>query len=308
MPQSPLSRREFVHASSLALAAGVLGGASNARAQPEPAPMASNRGVIFKSVKFGMIGVKGSYEDKFKALKDLGYDGIECDSPSGHPVPAVRDAAAKVGLPIHGVVDSTHWNIRLSDPKPEVREKGLRDLLTAIRDCNALGGYSVLLVPGHGKDGTVEEVEQRSLEMIRMALPTAAKLGVRILLENVWNHMFYDHSGPGDQTADRFAAFIDRCNSPWVGAHYDVGNHRKYGVPSKWARTLGHRIAKLDLKDYNHTTQKWADIGEGTVDWAELRTVLKEIGYTGWAVAEVGGGDVARLKTIAEQMDRVLDL
>ena len=131
MPQSPLSRREFVHASSLALAAGVLGGASNARAQPEPAPMASNRGVIFKSVKFGMIGVKGSYEDKFKALKDLGYDGIECDSPSGHPVPAVRDAAAKVGLPIHGVVDSTHWNIRLSDPKPEVREKGLRDLLTA---------------------------------------------------------------------------------------------------------------------------------------------------------------------------------
>ena len=64
----------------------------------------------------------------------------------------------------------------------------------------------------------------------------------------------------------------------------------------------------VDVKGYDHHKQKWTGIGEGSVDWAELRTVLKEIGFTGWATAEVGGGDAKRLKQIADRMDKVLDL
>lgn len=308
-----IGRRRFVKATAvttagLAASSLVAGVRAAEAAGKETSSMSSNKGVIFKSVKFGMIGINGSYADKFKALKDLGFDGVEFDSPSGHKIQDVREAAEKVGLPIHGVVDSTHWKIRLSSPDAAVRERGLQDLLTAIRDSHALGGNAVLLVPGHGRDGTPEAVAKRSIEQIRKALPLAARLGQRILIENVWNQFLYQHGGPADQSADLYAGFIDQVGSPWVGAYFDIGNHRKYGVPSQWAKTLGKRLVKIDVKDYDHKADKWAGIGQGTVDWENLRGVLKDIGFTGWATAEVGGGDVNRLKQIAQRMDDVLGL
>lgn len=262
--------------------------------------------VIYKSVKWGMINEKISVLDKFKLMQDLGFDGIELDSPGGANKKQARDASEKTGMPIHGVVDSTLWNIRLSSPDAATREKGLQDLLTAIRDSHFCGASSVLIVAGHGKDGTQEEVASRSIAQIRKALPLAAKLGVHILIENVWNAFTYVHDGPADQTADALAKFIDDCNSPWVGSYFDIGNHRKYGVPSQWAKTLGKRIVKLDVKDFDHKKNKWADIGQGTVDWSNVVAELGKLGFNGWATAEVGGGDRKRLKQIKEQMDQVL--
>lgn len=65
---------------------------------------------------------------------------------------------------------------------------------------------------------------------------------------------------------------------------------------------LGHRIVKLDVKDWG-VSQGFCKIGEGDVDWADVRRALKEIGYTGWATAEVGGGDRERMKDIKQRMD-----
>lgn len=304
------NRRSFLK-SAAAGAGTVLGaawaGPAPAAAADKPVPAtAAGRPKFFKSVKWGMINEKLSVEDKFKLLQDLGFDGAELDSPGGVDKEAAIEASHKTGLPIHGVVDSTHWRIRLSDPNPEVRARGLRDLQTAIRDSHRCGGSAVLLVPGHGQDGTHAEVAARSLEQIQKAIPLAAKLGVRILIENVWNHFCYQHDGPGDQSADQLVAFIDAANSPWVGSYFDIGNHRKYTAPSKWIRQLGHRIVKVDVKDFNHHTNKWADIGEGTVDWDNVRTELGRLNFCGWATAEVGGGDRKRLAQIKAQMDRVL--
>jgi L-ribulose-5-phosphate 3-epimerase len=32
---------------------------------------------------------------------------------------------------------------------------------------------------------------------------------------------------------------------------------------------------------------------------------LDEVGYSGWAIAEIPGGDETRLKNIAERMDKI---
>jgi len=37
-----------------------------------------------------------------------------------------------------------------------------------------------------------------------------------------------------------------------------------------------------------------------------VREALAEIGFAGWATAEVGGGDVARLTTVRKQMEQAL--
>lgn len=305
----PLDRRSFLKSASFAAGAafGTTWTGSVQAADATTTPVPNGRPTIFKSVKWGMIDEpKLSVEEKFKLLQDLGFDGAELDSPGGVNKQEAIAASQKTGLPIHGVVDSTHWSVRLSDPSAGVREKGLQDLLTAIRDTHACSGSAVLLVAGHGQDGTHEEVAARSLEQIQKALPLAAKLGVHILIENVWNRFCYQHDGPGDQSADLLVAFIDAARSPWVGSYFDIGNHRKYATPSKWVRQLGHRIIKVDVKDFNHKTNEWADIGEGTVDWDNVRAELGRLNYCGWATAEVGGGDRKRLATIKAQMDRVL--
>ncbi|MFT5030922.1 MAG: L-ribulose-5-phosphate 3-epimerase, partial [Candidatus Binatia bacterium] len=49
-------------------------------------------------------------------------------------------------------------------------------------------------------------------------------------------------------------------------------------------------------------------LGDGTIDWANVRKALKQIGYSGWATAEVGKADRVRLADIAARMDKILDL
>lgn len=316
--QGPLHRRTFLKSSTAALALGAvasavtLGGrqAATAESQSSPQSGGSNRGKILKSLKIGMVNVPGNLNEKFKVVKDCGFDGIEFNSPDKFNLEEALEASDKVGLPIHGVVNSTHWSIRLSDPDPEVRAKGLESLQTAIRDSYALGGSSVLLVPGRVSDPEKENQQQvwdRSIEQIQKALPLASKLGVHILIENVWNGFCYIHDGPNDQTADKLAEYIDTINSPWVGSYFDIGNHQKYGKPAQWIRTLGRRIVKLDVKDWG-VNNGFSKIGEGDVDWSDVRAALAEINFYGWSTAEVKGGDAKRLAEVARNMDRVLDI
>ena len=173
---------------------------------------------------------------------------------------------------------------------------------------HAVGGNTVLLVVGHGDDGPEQEIWPRSIDNIAQAIPLAAELGVYIAIENVWNHFLYDHNGGSDQTADMFVKYVDQFHSPWVGMQFDIGNHWKYGSPSEWIRTLGDRIVKLDVKGFSRQSGKFTKIGEGDLPWADVRQALVDIGYAGWVAAEVGGGDVNRLREVSINMDRAFAL
>nr|WP_193214085.1 sugar phosphate isomerase/epimerase family protein [Luteolibacter marinus] len=241
-------------------------------------------------------------EEKFRILKELGYDGVELDSPGGQDKEEALAASRATGLPIHGVVDSIHWKTRLSDPSPDVREEGLQGLLTAIRESHRVGGSAVLLVPGVVDAKTShDEACERSIVEIRKALPLAAELGIHILIENVWNRMFYQEKGGAEQSAGLLASYLDEINSPWVGSYFDIGNHQRFGKPADWIRTLGKRIVKLDCKDWG-VKAGFSKIGAGDVDWPDVRRALRETGYTGWATAEVAGGDAERCAEILHNM------
>ena len=295
-----LSRRRFVQgAAAVAASAPSLGLAS----MNEP----SLKGRLYKTLKIGMVGVPGSLTDKFKAAKDAGFDGIEMNSP-GMNVEETLTAISESGLPVDGTVCSTHWSIRHTSPKAEERKQALADLQTAIKATHDVGGNTALLVIGHGKDGEPDEIWARAQENIAKALPMAAELGVYIAIENVWNQFLYQHGGPADQTADQFVKFVDELNSPWVGMQFDIGNHWKYGSMGDWIRQLGRRIVKLDLKGFSRAQDKFTKITEGDLDWADVRKALLEINYTGWAAAEVGGGDAARLSEISANMDKAFGL
>jgi hexulose-6-phosphate isomerase len=300
-----LPRRDFLRLGAVALAAPAFldFSAASAKVAETSAPL---KGRIYKSLKIGMVTGSASLTDKFKLLKDVGFDGVEMDSP-GMNVSETQKAMADSGLPVDGTVCSSHWGVRHSDKDPAVRAKALADLQKALRDTHEVGGNSVLLVPGLGKDGTEREVWDRAVANIRLALPLAARLGVYIAIENVWNQFLYQHDGPDNQSADKMRDFIDALNSPWVGVQFDIGNHQKYGKPAEWIRTLGRRVVKLDVKDWGKKAG-WAKIGQGDVDWPALRQALLDIGYSGWAAAEVAGGGRNQLQEVREQMDQVFAL
>ena len=297
------NRRKFGKVSGLGLFATALALPELGRAQSSESP---NR--ILKSIKFGMFGEKISTVEKFKLLKEIGYDGVELNSPGGVNKDEALSASRETGLPIHGVVDSIHWGVRLSSPDKATRAEGLQGLKTALRDTSKVGGSAVLLVPGAVRDAKNEnhqQVWERSIEQIRLAIPMAARLGIHILIENVWNGFLYNPKGDDKQSADLLAKYIDEINSPWVGSYFDIGNHQRFGKPAEWIRTLGKRIVKLDVKDWGKSNG-FCKIGDGDVDWPDVRNALEEIEFTGWSTAEVGGGNRTRIKEIHDRMDKYL--
>ena len=255
---------------------------------------------LYKAVKWGMIEGAPTVLDHFKICKDLGYDGMELISPADFSAREVRQASDATGMPVHGLVDMKHWDIRLSSPDANVREEGVAILRQAILDCHAFGGFSVLLVPGrvNGDDESHDHVWKRSIEGIRQVLPLASKLGVRVLIETVWNGFC--------ETPEQFRDYLDEIANPWVGAYFDIGNVVKFSPSQNWIRTLGPRIVKLDVKDWSTTQGFEAKIGEGDVNWPAVRQALRDIGFSGWCTAEVAGGDRAWLADVAKRMDQTL--
>jgi L-ribulose-5-phosphate 3-epimerase len=297
-----MQRRDFLKNSGL-LATAVTLGVSATEGAPA-APLA--RPMMKKSLKWGMVKGDMSIMDKFKMLKELGYDGVELDSPNELNPKEVLAARDKTGLEIPGVVNSVHWKSPLSDPDPKVRATCVQSMEKALNDCKLYGGTTVLLVPGVvNANVSYRDAYERSQAEIRKLLPVAEKTGIKIALENVWNNFLLSPL--------EAARYVDEINHPLLGWYFDVGNVVRYGWPEHWIEALGKRIMKLDIKEYSRKKQSdegiWkgfnVEIGEGDCNWPAVNKALSQIGYSGWASAEVGGGDRARLADVSQRMDRV---
>jgi hexulose-6-phosphate isomerase len=301
-----VTRRSFLLGTGGALAAGAVGvPAARPAARVARAPRRSPK----KAVKLGMVDLPGSYTERFKRLKELGFDGIEVESPSKLGTDEIRAACEASGIVVHGVVDAVHWNQPLSDPDPAVRRAGVDALQAALHDAKELGASTVLLVPGVvRKEVSYAECWQRSSACIRECLPVAQDCGVKIAIENVWNQFLLS---PLEATR-----YLDQFDSAWIGAYFDVGNVVAFGWPEHWIESLGARILKVDVKGYSRKKRNengmWkgfdVGIGEGgdDCDWPIVMKALDAIGYDGWFTAEVQGGGAERLAAIGKSMDRVL--
>ncbi len=261
---------------------------------------------IRKAVKIGMVKEGETILEKFTLLRDLGFDGVELDSPSGLQPDEVLAAKAATGLEIPGVVDSIHWGKPLSHPDAAVRKEGREGLETALRDAKRYGASTVLLVPAVvSKEISYASAYRLSQEEIRRVLPLAKELGVKIALENVWNQFLLSPM--------EAARYVDEFESDQIGWHFDVGNIINYGWPEQWIEILGKRILKLDIKEYSRKRRDdeglWkgfsVELLEGDCDWPAVMRALDEIGYEGWGTAEIPGGNRERLAEIAKRMDRI---
>ena len=260
-----------------------------------------------KAVKIEMVADGDTLEDKFRLLRELGYDGVELPSPNDWTVEEVVAARDATGLPIHGVVCSEHWKSPLNHPDPAVRARCVEAVREAIADAEAYGASSVLVVPAVvNKSMPYEDAWRLSRASILEVVPDAEAAGIDLAFENVWNNFLL--------SPREAAAFVDSFESSRVGWYFDVGNIVAYGWPEQWIRTLGPRIMKVDVKEYSRKKLdqegRWAGFGvgltEGDCDWPAVMAALQEIGFEGWMTAEIAGGDRAWLADVKTRMDRIV--
>ncbi|MFK7884528.1 MAG: sugar phosphate isomerase/epimerase family protein [Phycisphaerales bacterium] len=298
-----LDRRVFMGAAVAGLA-GVALGSSFAATQKQR--------WIKKALKVGMIQPGETIGDKFKIAAEAGFDGIELDSPGPYNIDDVLAAKDSTELEVPGVVLSTHWSKPFNHPDQSTRDQADQSLAEAIRYCKAVGGTSVLVVPAVvNQSMPYADAYTQSQAAMKRAAPLAQELDISIAFENVWNNFLLSPLEAA-RYSDELNDGLDRHVFGW---HFDIGNIVNYGWPEQWIDTLAHRVIKIDVKDFSRSKRNdeglWkgfrVKIGDGESGWDRVRDSLHRIGYSGWAAAEVGGGDLQRLSDIAQRMDRVFD-
>ncbi len=287
-----VSRRDFLATSGVALGAVALTSSLSAQAQDAKYPP------FKKAVITGMLPKDLSNPDKFALAKSCGFDGLE--SP---PIADLAEAetvgkqARDAGLRIHSIIYGG-WGAPLSDPDPAVQEKGKKEIEQALHCAKAMQADNILLVPAVVK-ANVRYIEayERSQKHIRSLIPVAEELGVVIAVEEVWNDFLLSPL--------EFAQYVDDFDSPFVRSYFDVGNVVAFGYPQDWIRTLGKRIYKVHLKDFKRKEREWVNLGEGSVDWPEVRKAFAEVGYDGFVTAELSGGDEAYFRDLSERISKI---
>ncbi len=307
------NRRTFLKSVAAVAVAGGGGLGARAAAQaPGPAaPAAAPAGgpsaesKLRKAVLISMLPRALPYAERFAIARSSGFEAIEMQTiASADEAAEIRDAAAKSGLRIHSVMNSDHWKMPLSSADPAVVSGSVKGMETSMRNAKLWGADTVLLVPAVVDAQTsYKDAWTRSQRVIReRLLPIAKELNVVIGIEEVWNKFLLSPL--------EFARYVDEFESPLIRAYFDVGNVVFYGYPQDWIRTLGPRIVKVHVKDFSLDRSggkfTWKNVGEGDIDWIDVRRALADVKYNGFITTEVSGGDAAYLTDLSARLDRFL--
>jgi len=300
-----ITRRGFM---KVAAAAGVVSGL--------PCAARAAEACAFKT-KLHKALITGVADDaNCERIAKAGFPGVELQKKDVTIEQAVqgRIIAEKHGLKIHSFMGG--W-ANFNHAEEDGRRKAIEDVKRLIRVTAAYGASAVLLVPCR-VGGTMPKPSQFKIDFdpetlkvkavvagdnapfaayieaqnqatelscraIEELIPVAAREGVIIALENVWNNLWV--------LPDFAAAFVRSFDNAWVKAYFDLGNNIRYAPTEQWLRTLGKSIVKLHIKDFKIDREKKNDgdfvpIGKGSIDWKSVRKVIDEVGYNGWVTIE----------------------
>lgn len=201
-------------------------------------------------------------------------------------VRALATAAQDAGVEICSLSTSLYWEFSPTSNDPGLRKQAGEVIEKQLQVAAWLGVDAILVVPGAvTPEVRYETAYERATNFIAEAIPTAHTTGVTIAVENVWNKFLLSPL--------EMRRFLDDFNDPQaVGAYFDAGNILSYGYPQDWIITLGSRIKRVHVKDFDDAIGGWngfRNMLQGTVPWSDVRAALETIGYDGYVTAEVSG-------------------
>lgn len=239
-----------------------------------------------------------SLAEAFALAKRAGCDHIEVNlakegelslQSSESDVRALAAAAKEAGIEISSLSTGLYWEASPTSNDAGVRQRAGEIITKQLQTAAWLGVDAILVVPGAvTPEVGYETAYERASAFLAAALPEARRTGVAIGVENVWNKFLLSPL--------EMRSLVDSYNAPdQIGVYFDAGNILSYGYPQDWIRTLGKRIKRVHVKDFDSKIGGWGgfrNLLQGDVPWAEVRKALDEIGYDGYVTAEVSGYNV----------------
>ena len=278
------------------------------------AGLASAAGPRFKkSICSVIFPPKTPLERMFADAKAAGFEAMELRLD----VDLLRAADVGSMAKDHGIEIASLWVSQalgqhpLNSPDAGVRALGVADIERALDVAAGLGCGALLLVPGRVGNGArlfagYEDTWQRFTAELTKCIPLAASRQVLLTVENVWNLFL--------MSPLEMRSFVDQFHSPWVMAHFDMGNVLRFGYPEDWVRTLGPRIRRVHVKDFK--LQQGMQAGHfvplltGDVNFQAVMTALRETGYQGYLSPEIehDPNQADQLANVSKQLDRIIAL
>lgn len=210
----------------------------------------------------------------FDVAKQIGLDGVQLNMGSlkddmhlrrADVRTAYAEAARRVGLEISSLAIGEMNRVPLkSDPR------AAQWLAESLDICQALGLHIVM--PAFFGQGDLDMAQTAEIDhvvgVIRDLAPRAEKAGITIGLENYLS-------------ATDNMTILKRIGSPAVKVYYDVGNSTDKGRDvTKEIRQLGPLICEFHFKDGKFM------LGQGRIDFKQVRAAIDDIGYRGWMQLE----------------------
>ncbi len=238
-------------------------------------------------------------EKCIRLAKEAGFQAIELAvAEEGEITPesnkkdieGIKKVAGDMGIEISSLATGLFWKYSLTSSNPDTAKKAQDILIKMLDIASWLGTDAILVVIGTvGADFIpgceivpYDESYDRSMRLLKRLAGEAEKRKVTICVENVWNKFLLSPL--------EMKAFIDDIGSNYVQAYFDVGNVLLTGYPEHWIRILGKRIKRVHFKDFRKSVGNingFVDLLEGDVNWKEVMKAFKEIGYDGYATAEM---------------------
>lgn len=197
----------------------------------------------------------------------------------------VRRAAEAAGTFIGGICLSLHRRIGPGSADPDVRRRAREVMARGLQVCHDLG-VPVIQLAGYYcyYEDPNPNAERWYAQLLADAVPTAARLGVVMGIENV--------DGDDVTSLTKAMEFVDAVDSPYLQLYPDLGNIAEQGLDPgvELAAGEGHMVA-MHAKDVRPGEPRRVEMGTGVVDWDRSFALLAAQGWSGRLMIEMWNDD-----------------
>lgn len=252
-----------------------------------------------------------SWEEKFRAAKEAGYDYMELSIDesderlarlnwSEEEIEHIRSLMRDTGIVFPTMCLSGHRRYPFGSKNPETRKKAMEIMENAILlavklgiRCIQLATYDVYY------EESDEETRALFLEGMKEAVTMASRAGVILAMEIM--------DTPFAGTIVRAMHYIREIPSPYFKIYPDMGNLNNFSQDVTGELELGiSETVAIHVKETKPGVFKEVPFGEGTVPFTDIFKKLKELNYQGMFLVEMWA-DNSQEQSMDEAKKKIAD-
>jgi len=231
------------------------------------------------------------WEEKFKTIKDAGYDYFEIaiDATPGRlgrledrsEQLKIRRASESLDTPLYTMAFTANRFYPLGSENDSIRAEGIRLCKRALDFASYVGCRTINIASYDEYENPRNlNTEGHFLESIKRCVDHAAIRGVIISLETM--------DSPFMDTTRKALQYVHAVDSAFLQIGADPGNIHGMGHnPVTDIPAGGKHIVEVEFKDTVHGCVRDIFFGEGTLDFDAVFKMLHEIEYQGFLAAEM---------------------